>query len=69
MVTAMNEMEKQAAFYRGFLADDRNVASVAVVLMTAIAMWLMFYLVSLIGPAPDFARERPVPAATIAAHR
>jgi len=62
MVIAMNEIEKQVAFYRGYLADDRSLASVAVILMTAIAMCLLFYLVSLVGPAqsdPQAARRAP----------
>ena len=53
MVSAMNEIEKHAAFYRGYLADDRRLASVIGVLLTAIALWLLFYLVSLVGPASD----------------
>jgi hypothetical protein len=70
MVIAMNEIEKQAAFYRGYLADDRSLASVAVILMTAIAMWLLIYLVSLVGPAQsDPQAARPAPAATVAVSR
>ena len=53
MVTAMNGIEKHAAFYRAYLADDRNLASVAGVLVIAVAIWLLFYLVSLVGPAPQ----------------
>jgi hypothetical protein len=45
-------IEKQAAFYRGYLADDRNLAEVAVVLATAIAFWLLLELISLVGPYP-----------------
>jgi len=68
MVIAMNEIEKQVAFYRGYLADDRSLASVAVILMTAVAMWLLFYLVSLVGPAQsDPQAARPAPTATFAA--
>ncbi|RBP17176.1 hypothetical protein DFR50_10361 [Roseiarcus fermentans] len=48
----MNRIEKQAEFYRGYLADDRSLAAVAAVLVTGIAVWLLIYLVSLIGPAP-----------------
>ena len=49
----MNGFEKYAAYYRGYLADDRRLASVIGVLLTAIALWLLFYLVSLVGPASD----------------
>jgi hypothetical protein len=52
MVTAMNGIEKHAAFYRAYLADDRSLASVAGVLVTVVAVWLLFYLVSLVGPQP-----------------
>ena len=52
MVTAMNRIDKHADFYRGYSADDRTLAPVAGVLVTAIAVWLLFYLVSLVGPAP-----------------
>ena len=63
MVSAMNEIEKHAAFYRGYLADDRRLASVIGVLLTAIALWLLFYLVSLVGPASRTApRSGPPPA-------
>ncbi len=51
MGTSMNEIEKHAAFYRAYLADDRSLASVAGLLMIAIALWLFIYLVSLVGPA------------------
>ena len=56
MVAAMNGIEKHAAFYRAYLADDRSMASVAGVLVIAIAVWLLFYLVSLVGPAPQAPR-------------
>ncbi len=49
-VTAMNGLEKQAAFYRAYLTDDRSAASVAVVLAVAVALWLLLYLISLVGP-------------------
>lgn len=47
----MNGFEKYAAYYRGYLADDRRLASVIGVLLTAVALWLLFYVVSLVGPA------------------
>ena len=53
MVTVMNGIEKHAAFYRGYLADDRSLASVAGMLTAAVLVWLLFYLVSLVGPAPN----------------
>ena len=46
----MNGIEKQAAFYRAYLTDDRSAASVAMVLAIAVALWLLLYLISLVGP-------------------
>ncbi len=63
MVVAMNRIEKHAAFYRGYLADDRSLAAVAMVLLTAVAFWLLIYLVSLAGAAPDRPAARPATAA------
>ena len=59
MVTTMNGIEKHAAFYRAYLADDRSLASVAGVLVIVVAVWLLFYLVSLVGPAPQPLRPTP----------
>lgn len=53
METAMNRIEKQAAFYRGYLADDRDLAAVIAVLVMGMALWLFLYLVSAIGPTPE----------------
>lgn len=47
---AMNGIEKLAAFYRGYLMDDRSLAPVAMVLAIGVALWLLFYLVSAVGP-------------------
>ena len=48
----MSRIEKHAEFYRGYLTDDSSLAPVAGVLVTAIAVWMLFYLLSLVGPAP-----------------
>ena len=53
MVTAMNRIERHAAFYRGYLADDRNLTAVVAVLLMGIAFWLFFYLISAVGPQSD----------------
>ena len=58
MDIAMGNIEKHAAYYRGFLADDRSAAPVAAVLVTGIAVWLLFYLVSLVGPAPGLTASK-----------
>lgn len=61
----MNGFEKYAAYYRGYLADDRRLASVIGVLLTAVALWLLFYVVSLVGPASQqslrYGRRRLTP--------
>ncbi len=63
MVTAMTGFERYAAYYRAYLADDRRLASVIGVLLTAIALWLLVYLVSLVGPASEHRlRLGPQPA-------
>ena len=41
-----------AGFYRGYLTDDRSLTPLSIVLATGVALWLLFYLVSLVGPAP-----------------
>jgi hypothetical protein len=46
----MNGIEKQAAFYRAYLIDDRSVAPLTVAWATIVALWLVVYLVSAIGP-------------------
>jgi hypothetical protein len=45
-------IEKHAAFYRGYEPDKRSLFPVAVVLATLIALWLLVYLVSAVGPQP-----------------
>ena len=42
-------IEKQAAFYRAYLIDDRSVAPLTVAWATIVALWLLVYLVSAIG--------------------
>lgn len=70
-VTAMNGLEKQAAFYRAYLADERSAAPVAVVLAIGLALWLLFYLISLVGPyderraAQAVARTPPTAVRTV----
>jgi hypothetical protein len=52
MELAMNGIGKHAGFYRGYLTDDRSLIPLTIVLATGVALWLLFYLVSVIGPAP-----------------
>ena len=39
-----------AGFYRGYLTDDCSLAPLSIVLATGVALWLFFYLVSVVGP-------------------
>jgi hypothetical protein len=48
----MNGVEKHAEYYRGYLPDDRSVIPLAIVLTTIVALWLLIYLVSAVGPQP-----------------
>jgi len=45
----MNGTEKQAAFYRGYLIDDRSLAPLTTALATIVGLWALVYLVSAIG--------------------
>lgn len=49
--TAMNRIEDQAAFYRGFLLADCNPAPLATALATIVGLWLLVYVLSAIGGA------------------
>jgi hypothetical protein len=49
----MNGIEKQAAFYRGYLIDDRSLAPLTTALAAIVSLWLLVYLISGIGgPQP-----------------
>ena len=45
----MNGIEKQAAFYRGYLIDDRSLAPLTTALAAIAGLWLIVYAVSAIG--------------------
>ena len=51
MVTVMG-IEKHAAFYRAYQPHDRSLFPVAIVLATLVALWLLVYLISAVGPGP-----------------
>jgi len=48
----MNGIEKQAAFYRGYLIGDRSLVPLTIAWATIVALWLLVYLVSAIDPRP-----------------
>jgi hypothetical protein len=52
METVMNGIEKHATYYRGYLPHDRSVIPLAIALATVVALWLLIYLISIVGPEP-----------------
>ena len=60
MVTGMG-IEKHAEFYRGFQPHDRSLFPVTIVLATLVALWLLVYLLSAVGPQPGPATAQPPP--------
>ena len=58
----MNGIEKQAAFYRGYLPDDRSLVPVTVLLSTTVALWLLVYCVNAVSCIPQ--NERAAVAAS-----
>ncbi len=54
-------IEKQAAFYRGYLIDDQSLAPLAVALATIVAIWFLVYVAGSIGPLAQ-PRRAPVAA-------
>jgi hypothetical protein len=57
-----------AAFYRGYLIDDRNLTPHVAALVTLVALWSLVYLVGCLAPA---AKPNEVAAqwSSLAAHR
>jgi hypothetical protein len=47
MKLAMN-----AGFYRGYLTEERSLMPLTIVLASGVALWLLLYLLSVVGPAP-----------------
>ncbi len=58
----MNGIEKQAAYYRGYLIDDRSLTPLTTALATIVGLWLLVYVVSAIG-GPE-ANQQMVQVAT-----
>jgi len=65
----MNGIEKQAAFYRGYLIDDRSLAPLATALGTIVGLSLLVHLAgALAGPPPGAPiAERVAHASSLAA--
>jgi hypothetical protein len=64
METVMNGIEKHAAYYRGYLPHDRSVIPLAIALATVVALWLLIYLVSVVGPQPRPETAQPAARAS-----
>ena len=47
----MNGIGKQAAFYRGYLPNDRSLVPLTVLLSTTLALWLLIYVVAAVAEA------------------
>jgi hypothetical protein len=58
----MTWIGKQAAFYRGYLPDDRSLVPLTVLLSTTLALWLLVYLVAAVAEAHQDARAGRVAA-------
>jgi hypothetical protein len=62
----MRWIEKQARYYRGYLADERSLVSVTILLANAVAIWLLAYLVSSVGnPSQPQTAPHPSTAAIL----
>jgi hypothetical protein len=46
-----NGVAKQAAFYRGYQADERSLVPLTILLAAAVPVWLLVYLVGASKPA------------------
>jgi hypothetical protein len=45
----MHWIEKQARYYKGYLADERSLIPVTILLANAVAISLLVYLISSVG--------------------
>jgi hypothetical protein len=70
METVMNGVEKRAAFYRGYLTDDRSFIPLTIVLGLTVAIWLLVYLIGAVGhpykPQAGSLQQAPAPPAAMA---
>jgi hypothetical protein len=57
-----------AAFYRGYLIDDRNLTPHVALLATLVALWSLLYLIGCLAPAPPRV-EAAAQWSSLAVHR
>jgi hypothetical protein len=65
----MTWIGRQAAFYRGYLPDDRSLAPLTVLLSTTLALWLLVYLVAAVADVHQDAGAGRVAAVTFIHNR
>jgi hypothetical protein len=58
-----------AAFYRGYLVDDRNLTPQVAALATLVALWSLVYLVGCLAPAAQPKAEVAAQWPSLAAQR
>ena len=58
-----------AAFYRGYLIDDRDLTPHVAALATLVALWSLVYLVGCLAPAAQPKAETAAQWSSLAAHR
>ena len=65
----MNGIEKHAEYYRGYLTHDRSLIPLTIALVAVVALWLLIYLVSAVGPQPRSRTAQSAPHAYTAVSR
>jgi hypothetical protein len=65
----VNGIEKQAAFYRAYLIDDRSVRPLTVAWAAIVALWLVVYLASAISAPTKPQTAEPAVQTSILASR
>jgi hypothetical protein len=53
-------IESHAAFYRGYLTDDKSLAPLTVTLATIVALWSLVYLIGCFAPLAKQPTGEPV---------
>jgi hypothetical protein len=65
----MNGIGKQAAFYRGYVPDDRSLVLLTALLSTTLALWLLVYLVAAVAEAHQDAGAGRFASITVGSRR
>ncbi len=62
-------LEQQAAFYRGYATDDRDLAPLAIVWATVVASWFLVYVIGCLAPAAKANAQVAAQWSSLAAQR